>query len=196
MDQLISLYERLIRIPRWQKWIIIVLLGVVIAGLMYYFTIFPLKQELNRKKKELESLKLNVNRLKIVEKRRKQIIKELNQLKRQIKSIEKKLPTGREDVSQILRSITDADSGMILKYVKKKRVKQHKYYVEYPYEVELVGTYPEFIKWCERLSRANRIINFGPMRISAFDSSRFESKAEREATLTVKLEVKAFTLTE
>lgn len=203
MEQLISLYERWLHVPRWQKWIVIVLLGIVLAALLYYFQIAPLKEELSRKQRKIESLTLTVNRLRVVEKRKALMLKELEELKKQIKEIESRLPTGREEVSQILRSITDADSGMSIKLIKRENVKKHRYYIEYPYKVVLLGTYPSFIKWCEKLSKANRIINFGDMKIESLhpvgESKRGRTKQEevpKGASVKAELEIKAFTLTE
>ena len=203
MEQLVSLYERWIHTPRWQKWIAIVLLGVVLFALIYYFKIAPLKEELNRKKREIETLTLTVNRLRVVERRRVLLSRELEELRKQIQEIESKLPTGKEEVSQILRSITDADSGMSIKLIKREAVKRHRYYVEYPYKVELFGTYTGFIKWCERLSKANRIINFGDIKIKSLNPvsgkrqmTIRESEAPKGATIEADLKIKAFTLTE
>ncbi len=201
MEQLVSLYERWLHVPRWQKWIIILIFGVFLTVLIYYFKIVPLKEELNRKNQEIESLTLTVNRLKIVEKRKQLLMKELDELNKQIQQIESKLPTGNEDVSQIIRSITDADSGMVIKLIEKEPQRSHRYYIEYPYKVKLIGSYPNFIKWCERLSRANRIINFGNMKLESLYISNARSERENRAipkgaTIKATLEIKAFTLTE
>ena len=201
MEQLVSLYERWILIPRWQKWIIFLLIGLLLSFLIYYFQIAPLKKRLNREKQQIEALTLTVNRLKVVEKRRKILLKELDQLTNRIKQIESKLPTGNEDVSQIIKSITDADSGMVIKLIERRAVRKHRYYIEFPYEVVLIGNYPNFIKWCEKLSKANRIINFGDMKIESIYSPGSGRTKDQQAlpenvTIRANLKIKAFTLTE
>lgn len=201
MEQLISLYEKWIHIPRWQKWIILILISVLLFLFIYYSQTVPLQQELNRKRQQIESLTITINRLRVVKKRKALLMKELDQLNNQIKQIESKLPTGKEDVSQIIKSITDADSGMIIESIERKVPKKHKYYVEYPYTVRLIGNYPSFIKWCERLSKANRIINFGDMKIQSIYSSRSsrgksQNLIPKNATIKVTLQIKAFTLME
>ena len=201
MEQLISIYEKWIHIPRWQKWIIFLLIGILLSFLIYYLQIAPLQEELRKKKQRIESLTLTVNRLKVVEKRRALLLKELDQLNKKIKQIENKLPTGNEDVSQIIKSITDADSGMVIDSIERKAPKRRKYYIEFPYTVKLIGNYPSFIGWCEKLSKANRIINFGDMRIQSIypsESSRRKNQKvlPKNATIKVTLQIKAFTLTE
>lgn len=201
MEQLISIYEKWIHIPRWQKWIIFLLIGILLSFLIYYLQIAPLQEELRKKKQRIESLTLTVNRLKVVEKRRALLLKELDQLNKKIKQIENKLPTGNEDVSQIIKSITDADSGMVIDSIERKVPKRRKYYIEFPYTVKLIGNYPSFIGWCEKLSKANRIINFGDMRIQSIypsESSRRKNQKvlPKNATIKVTLQIKAFTLTE
>ena len=198
MDQIISFYEKWIQLPRWQKWILILLVGMLLMVLIYYFKIMPMKQTLEKKRREVRSLALTVNRLKLVEKRKSLLINELKELKNDIKEIEKKLPSGKEEVSQILKAITTSDSGMVIKSIRREKTKSHRYYVEYPYRVELWGTYPAYIRWCEKLSHANRIINFGPMRIEAVQISNKQRKNSipQDTTVKINLEIKAFTLLE
>ncbi len=200
MDQIVSFYEKWIQLPRWQKWLLILLLGMVLMLLIYYFKILPMKETLEKKRREARSLALTVNRLKLVEKRKSLLMKELEELRKRIKEIEEKLPSGKEEVSQIIRTITTSDSGMVIKSIQRERTKSHRYYVEYPYRVELLGTYPSYIHWCEKLSRANRIINFGPMRIEAVQTSEKQASKKKafpsRATIKITLEVKAFTLLE
>ncbi|RKQ63773.1 type IV pilus assembly protein PilO [Thermovibrio guaymasensis] len=196
MEYLMSLYEKWGQLARWQKWLIILLVGILLFFILYYIRILPLKQELNEKKQKAEQLRLTVSRLKIVEKRKKELVRKIKELNREIEEIENKLPTGREEVSQIIKSITDADSGMTIKFIKKEGQRNERYYIAYPYKVELSGTYPAFIKWCERLASANRIINFGDIKITSTHSTNRRGKREEnlKATILVNMEIEAFTL--
>ena len=200
MDQLISLYERWIHVPRWQKWILILLLGAVVGIFIYYFKIVPLKEVLKQKQNQAESLALTINRLKLVEKRKELLLKELEDLRNKIQQIEAKLPSGKEEVSQIVKSITDSDSGMVIKSIRREESVRHRYYIEYPYQIELIGTYPKYIEWCEKLSKADRIINFGSMKLKSISKvgskSRRDTKIPKDATVDIVLKIKAFTLME
>lgn len=196
MDQLISLYERWLHVPRWQKWILILLLGFIAGILIYYFKIVPLKQTLKQKQSQVESLTLTVNKLKLVEKRKELLLKELEDLRNKIQQIEAKLPSGKEEVSQIVKSITDSDSGMVIKSIKREEPVKHRYYIEYPYRIELIGTYPRYIEWCEKLSKSDRIINFGSMKLKSVSKSEKNAKIPKDATVDIVLKVKAFTLME
>ncbi len=202
MEFLRDFYEKWIRLPRWQKWAVIILIGVLLFGILYYTRISPLKEELTLKKQRAEQLRLTVSRLKIMEKRRDELLKEMEELNKKIAEIESKLPTGKEEVSQIIKSITDADSGMVIKLIKKESQQNKKYYIAYPYKVELLGTYPAFIKWCERLASANRIINFGditvtsthPIAMKKVRRSRRGKEEDLKYTVNVEMKIKAFTL--
>ena len=200
MDQLISLYERWIHVPRWQKWILILLLGAVVGIFIYYFKIVPLKEVLKQKQNQAESLALTINRLKLVEKRKELLLKELEDLRNKIQQIEAKLPSGKEEVSQIVKSITDSDSGMVIKSIRREESVRHRYYIEYPYQIELIGTYPKYIEWCEKLSKADRIINFGSMKLKSISKvgskGRRDTKIPKDATVDIVLKIKAFTLME
>ena len=190
MEQLGNIYEKWMEIPRWQKWILLVLVGAFLFGVLYYFRIEPLKREILAKQRQLDSLALSVSRLKTFEKRREKIKREIENLQGQITAIETKLPSGKEEVSQILRSITNADSGMVISFIKREKPLSKKYYDIFPYTVQLVGTYPNLVHWCEKLSKANRIINFGDISIVEYHNN----KKKQPYTIVATLKLKAFTL--
>jgi type IV pilus assembly protein PilO len=197
MEFLISLYERWLEIPRWQKWLIISAVGAVIFALLYYVRIVPLQDTLEAEKRKMESLSLVVNRLKTIERRKLDLEKTIRKLERRIEQIEAELPSGREDVSRIIKSISDADSGVQVVSILRGAPAEKKYYVEIPYSLKLKATYPEFISWCEKLSKANRILNFGDISLKAIEVSLDKedktSDSERYTTL-VELQIKAFNL--
>jgi len=190
MDRLVEIYEYLLRVPRWQKWLAILVLGTALYAFLFSYKVHPLKKELLEKKRRLESLSLTVNRLKVLERRKRVLLKEISRLRKEIKNIEKNLPTGKENVGQIIRSISRSDSGMTIESIVRHAKANTRYYAKYPYEVILKGTYPSFIKWCEKLSRAERILNFGPISIRSVNDKSSNS------TIEVKLQLEAFTLKE
>jgi len=192
MEFLISIYERWIEIPRWQKWLTIMSVAIVLFFVLYFLRIVPLSEQLSADKEKLERLRLTVNKLKVVEKKKNKLEKEINNLKKELKSIEEKLPTGREEVSKIIRSISEADSGVTVVSIKRGLPISKKYYVEVPYNIELKSTYPQFVHWCEKLSKSNRIINFGNLSIRANRSK--SEKDIKDYTISVILQIKAFNL--
>ncbi len=194
MEFLVNLYERWLNLSRWQKWTVITVLGILLFAILYYIKIKPLNETLLKKEREVARLKLLVSKLQIVEERKKALEKEIAKLNEEIAQVELKLPTGKEEVSQIIKSITDADSGMEILSIKRMEPRDKKYYREYPYKVELKGNYPDFVKWCEKLSQANRIINFGTIEVRALPLSEVERDRNYKDTVKVRLDVKAFTL--
>jgi len=197
MEHLISLYEKWEQLARWQKWMITLLAGLLLFIALYFLRLSPLEEELNLKKQKVEQLRLTISRLKAIEKRKNDLVRKIEELNKEIEDIESKLPTGKEEVSQIIKSITDADSGIDIKYIKKENKRSEKYYIVYPYRVKLSGTYPTFIKWCERLANANRIMNFGDIKITSLQSiykRGINKERNTKDTILVDMEIKAFTL--
>ncbi|WP_163327733.1 type 4a pilus biogenesis protein PilO [Desulfurobacterium thermolithotrophum] len=193
MESLINFYEKWLEIPRWQRWFIIIILAAFLLWVLYFLRIIPLKEQLLTEKRKLESLESTVNRLKIAKKRKDKLEREITTLRKELSIIESKLPTGKEEVSKIIRSISDADSGVTIVSIQRKPPINKKYYVEIPYKIELKGTYPQFIHWCENLSKANRILNFGNFSINSIDNLEKEKK-KTKYTVNVNLEIKAFSL--
>jgi type IV pilus assembly protein PilO len=201
MEHLSSLYERWVNLARWQKWLIIAAVGVITFLALFAFRVKPLKEELVYKESQVESLSSNLNRLKVIERRRDTLKREIERLEREIEKIESMLPTGEERVSQILNSITGADSGMLLLSVKKEPELSTKYYLIHPYTVKLLGNYPSFVKWCERLSRSSRIFNFEGIQIHSTNPTKLhgvresqKGQAPPQYTIWAEVKLNAFTL--
>lgn len=191
MEALSELAQRFKAIPQWQRWLAIVVLGGVAFWLLYNFNIQPLKEELVQKKREAERLALTVSRLKVVEKRKRALEEEIETLKKRIAELEEKLPTGKEEVAQILRAIATQNGNIEIQYLKREKEEKHKYYESYPYTVVLKATYPDFLWWCEKVSKAERIINFSNTEVTAVQNRN----NGQDSTVRVKMTLKAFTLT-
>jgi type IV pilus assembly protein PilO len=164
--------------------------GAGLFLLYFIFSILPLKRELESKSKKVAELRETVARLKVIEKERLDFKKKISELKKKIAQIEEELPTGREEVSQIVASIAATTPSIEIVSVKREKKREKRYYVEYPYTIYLRGDYPSLLLWCEKLAGANRIINFGDVSIKALDKE--EQKEGRTIEATV--EIKAFTL--
>jgi len=210
MEAINSLYERWNQLPRWQRWLLSILAGLILFFALRYFLINPTLQELEAKRKVKEQLQLTVSRLKIVEKNKEKLDREIAELTQKIEEIENQLPTGKEEVSQIIRTITADTDGIVLESIRRKgerkkektrgkkgkktvekkvqKPEKETYYREYTYEVNLKGTYPTFVKWCEAVSQAERILDFGNLEVKALE------KPEDGYTVEAKVELKAFTL--
>ena len=196
MEALRSFYERVREIPRWQRWIAIIIIGGILYLAFYYIQITPLKENLQKLKRTRNTLLLTVNRLKAVEKRRRILTQEIAKLEKEIRDLESKLPTGTERVDEIIKSISSADSQMKIMSIRRLKPSEKKYYVETPYEVTLEGTYPHFLRWCEKLSKANRILAFGDISIEAVQRTGEVNKKNKYSkdTIQVNMKIKAFNL--
>ncbi len=202
MDTFEVIKERWELIPRWQKWLAFITLVFLIYFLAYMQQIKPKQQRIQVLQKQVEQLTLKVNRLKAVEKRKRLLEKGISELTLKIKALESKLPTGKEEVSKIIRAITKADSYVRVDYIERKSPVQKQYYVEIPYMLKMSFKYPDFISWCEKLSSVNRIINFSDMTLVAYtEPKKSRKKKGKEVkkisenyTVKATLTIKAFNL--
>ena len=195
-----DLKERWELIPRWQKWLGFVILLCFAYYLVYIQQISPKRQRMQVLGKQLGQLTLKVNRLKAVEKRKQALEKEIKELTLKIEALESKLPTGKEEVSKIIKAVTKANSHVRIDYIERKSPAQKQYCVEVPYLLKLSFNYPDFIAWCEKLSSVDRIINFSDMvLVSSMDygakTKGKKQKTENEQfTVRATLTIKAFNL--
>jgi type IV pilus assembly protein PilO len=186
MEALNELLQRFKSLPQWQRITIVLVLGVLSFWLLYNFNIKPLREELNQKEAEAEQLALTVSRLKVIEKRKQALEKEIEKLKKKIALLEEELPTGKEDVAQILKSIATQNKAIDIEFLRREKEEKHKYYEAYPYTIIVKTTYPDFLWWCEKISKADRIINFANIEVVSVDDKKHSIRA--------KMRIKAFTL--
>ncbi len=186
MGFLISIYERWTEIPRWQRWLVIISAIFVLFLVIYFLRIVPLNEQLLVERERLESLRQTVNKLRVVRIKKEKLEKEIGNLEKELSSVERKLPSGKEEVNRIICSISKANSRVTVVSLKRGSPVDREYYVEVPYSIELKTTYPEFVHWCERLFRSNRIVSFDRLSIRADRTGNY--------TISVNLQVKVFNL--
>jgi len=208
MEYLLRLYDRWLEVPRWQKWVLIAIVGVLVFFAFYSLRVVPLKKTLKAEKEQVKTMSLTINKLKAIERSKVNLEKAIGELEGKIAQVEAKLPSGREDVSKIIRSISGAGSGVKIVSIERGSPADKNYYVEVPYIIKLKATYPEFVRWCERLSEASRIFYFGDITLKSITGVKTSSETSSEGkessvsqagedegyTVFVELQVKAFNL--
>ena len=205
MEYLYRLYDYWARIPRWQKWIVIAIIGALVFASYYFLRVIPLKKTLEAERKEVQSMSTIITELKAIERKKADLGKIIRNLEKEIEKTRAKLPSGEEDVSDIIKSISSKSGGVNILSIERGAPVDKQYYIETPYTVEMETTYPDFLRWCEKLSQTSRIFNFGDITLTSATPSGKSSAGKTTAgkkskknpkayTLHVKLQIKAFSL--
>ncbi|WP_457567396.1 type 4a pilus biogenesis protein PilO [Desulfurobacterium sp.] len=158
-----DLKDRWSEIPKWQKWIGYIVILIVIAFVYKMNVLDPLKLRVEQLNRQVAQKKVQVTRLLAVEKRRNELKKEISELRTRIASLESKLPTGREEVSGIIKSIAKNTGNTEVGMIRRGKEQSKEYYNQIGYKVVMKTRFPNFISWCKSIAKANRIMTFGDM---------------------------------
>ncbi len=168
--------------------VIVFLIILLIWLFAYYKRVIPAKAQLRARENQLSSLRQSVNRLRVVKAQKKKFDEEFANVQRKLSNVQSKLPKGKEEVGQIIRTIVGNDAKIRIDSIVRKNPINKKYYVEVPYVVSLSTNYPSFVEWCDKLMKANRIINFGNISINSY------SEKGKPYTIKVNLIINAYNL--
>jgi type IV pilus assembly protein PilO len=147
----------------------VVLAGGAIVTAALYFTVFKSQSEKNataqhtleekiRENNELESYR---PKLKLIE-------QQLAELKQQL-DIEARIVPDEKQVDQFI-TMMDAEAqkaGVEIRRYAAKDVKQQQYYTEVPFDMEIDGRYYSVLKFFDRVTKLDRIVNIGSTLVAS-----------------------------
>ncbi|WP_457569309.1 type 4a pilus biogenesis protein PilO [Desulfurobacterium sp.] len=205
-----DLKDRWAEIPKWQKWIAYVVVLILVAYVYKMNVIDPINLRIEQLNRQISQKRVKVTRLLAVEKRRNELKKEIAELEAKIAALETKLPTGNEEVSDIIKSIAKNTGNTEIGLIKRSKEQSKEYYNQIGYTVVMKTRFPNFIAWCKSLVEANRIMTFGDMAMIGLAPEKKkitiekivngkEQKKEKEYysykyTVQVNLKLNAYTL--
>jgi len=154
--------EAIENMPRSQKILIVILVGIIVIGGFVYFVFLPRKAEMDNLKNRTYELNKQINNDEVKLRRLEQLKVENEQLQRQLDELQAQLPAEQE-VSGLLKQISDlsVESGLEIKLWKPigRKKDPSGLYIEIPVDVEVSGGYHELATFFDRVSKLPRIVN-------------------------------------
>lgn len=149
--------------------------AVLLAGAIYfavhYFWIKDMKLQLERKEVQLTNLQQKIAEGRAAQNRLPQFEEEVSRLQLELDKLEKILPARRntEDLLRRIRTLTE-DGNFDLQSFAPQTPQTHEYFIEYPIQIVLEGTYHNLALLFDRMGRFSRIINIEQLTINALRS--------------------------
>ncbi len=152
--------DKILKLPRLQKVLILIGVNLVIALVSYQFFISPQIDEIEKLKDRLNQLEI-----KLVEARR--IAQDIPRYRREKQELEKKLKEALErlpdkkEIPGLIESISESGrmAGLKILLFKPLPEKPKGFYAEVPVSMEVRGTFESLFDFCYRISRLSRIVN-------------------------------------
>ncbi len=162
-----QILDKIDKLPKVGKIAICVLsLALVIGGFVYFSYLDKIE-----KIKELEGELENVEQELLIAKKK---AKELPKVEKLIKKAEAEFEIAKralpenEEIPELLTDITHKgqDSGLEFVLFSPGHEKKQDFYSDLPINIEVSGGYHNYVLFCDKIARLNRIVNIKDIRIS------------------------------
>lgn len=159
------------KLPAQQRLLISVLVPVVLAGLVFYFLWppYPARQaDLEAKTAEHNQLENQIRELNVIKANLPLLEKEVQDLTLRLDQLKRILPPAKEtpDLMKRLQALA-TQSNLKLKGFRPGATTQRDFYLEWPIEIQVDGTYHNLAVFFDRVGRLPRIVNIGNLKANA-----------------------------
>lgn len=152
--------EKVLKLPAYQRGLILVALMLGIAGLFVYFLYLPLQEDYAGLAKKNESLQGKLQEDQRIADNLPKFKDEFEKMEGLLDNALKELPNDKE-IPSLLTSITSMakESGLEVVRFKPKGENAKGFYAEVPVELKLVGSYHEVALFSDAVGKLPRIVN-------------------------------------
>jgi len=155
-------------LPPTVQAVVLIVVGLAIAGAVFYFQVWPLRQRIDTLDKEVRRLHAENEKNQIFEQQRTEYLIRIESLKKQIETQRSFVPDDPAQ-DQFVRTVHDAGSSTginVRTFVAAPQV-PHDYYVEMPFSTRLDGTYYSLLSFFDRLSHTQRIVSVNSISLGS-----------------------------
>jgi type IV pilus assembly protein PilO len=183
--------EKVLKLPLYQRLIILAVLVVVVIGCFVWFLWLPEFEKIGQKEKELSKLQAEYIQKKQIADNLPKFKAEFAKLEELLKEALTQLPNKKEIPSLLTNLATLArDSGLEVISFTPKREALKDFYAEVPAALSLKGNYHQFAEFAQAVGDLSRIVNISDID---FGTPKVD---ENMAILTIKSKVTTFRFVE
>jgi type IV pilus assembly protein PilO len=170
---LTPILSRLERLPGPQRYVVLGLVAVAVAGL-YWFLFYGAKQtELEVLDRKLTKIEADVVKSRAVAANFKTFMKELDELKARLNQAVQRLPDSTE-LPGLLTDITSLGkkTGLEFRSFRPKKEVKRGFYAEVPIDIELRGTYHNIGVFFDKVAHLPRIVRISKVSMNVAEEAK------------------------
>jgi type IV pilus assembly protein PilO len=177
--------EKLLKLPAYQRLMILLGALALIVGLLVYLFYLPLQEEYDRLKKQNATLQVKVEEDRRIASNLPVFKAEYQKMEQQLESALAELPNDRE-IPTLLTSIASMakDNGLEVLRFKPGKENPKGFYAEVPVELKLVGSFHQVAMFYQAVSNLSRIVNIGNLNIAVSSGKSNENLLSVECLAT------------
>lgn len=160
--------EKVLKLPLYQRVLILVSLMLVIAGLFVYLMYLPLREELANLKQKDASLHSKIQEDQRIADNLPQFKAEFEKMEALLNDALTELPNEKE-IPNLLTSITALakENGLNVTLFKPGAEMSMGFYAEVPVELKMVGSYHEVALFSDAVAKLPRIVNINNLTLAS-----------------------------
>lgn len=177
--------EKLLKLPAYQRLMILLGALALIVGLLVYLFYLPLQEEYGRLKTQNATLQVKVEEDTRIASNLPAFKAEYQKMEQQLESALSELPNDRE-IPTLLTSIASMakDNGLEVLRFKPGKENPKGFYAEVPVELKLVGSFHQVAMFYQAVSNLSRIVNIGNLNIAVSSGKSNENLLSVECLAT------------
>lgn len=160
--------EKVLKLPLYQRLLILVALMLVIAGLFVYLIYLPMREELAGLRQKDASLQSKIQEDQRIADNLPQFKAEFEKMEALLNDALTELPNEKE-IPNLLTSITALakESGLNVTLFKPGAEKPMGFYAEVPVELKMVGSFHEVALFSDAVAKLPRIVNINNLTLAS-----------------------------
>ena len=161
--------QSLIKLPKWQKGLILLGLILILVGVWYFMFFSPADEEIQGLRKSIEKVKVDIQAQQKAKALRAILEAELKALERELKLLSAKLPEEKE-IPALLSSVNELGrlNGLDFQLFKQVRAVRKDYYSEIPVEVQVKGGFHQLALFLYRVGSLDRILHVSKLKVGKY----------------------------
>ena len=165
--------EKLLKLPLYQRILILVGLVAVIIGLFVYLLYIPKQEELRNLQRRSATLESKLQEDRRIANNLPQFKAEFEKMSEQLEAALTQLPNQKE-IPSLLSSIASLanDQGLEVLRFKPGNEVPRGFYADVPVELKLVGTFHQVASFFSEVGQLPRIVNIGNLKLSGGKNSK------------------------
>lgn len=159
--------EKILKLPAWQRGLLLLLVLAIIGGLFAYMIYMPLAEELGQRRQENATLAAKLqqdqriaNNLPAFKEEYEKMQARLDQALTELPN-EKEIPTLLTNIGGLVK-----ESGLEITLFKPQNEVPKGFYAEVPVSLKLTGTYHQMATFSYKLGQLSRIVNLSKLKLS------------------------------
>jgi type IV pilus assembly protein PilO len=174
-----------VKLPKSQKILILVCLLGVIVGLYIYSVYLPTKEEVEKKKVEMNRLEMQVRELRTIAANMKRFQAEAGKLREELGLAMAQLPTSKE-IPSLLANVSNLgkETGLEFLLFRPTPEVSREFYAEIPVEIKVKGTYKDVAIFFDKVGKLPRIVNISAVTMEGAKEVRGRWEITTSCTAT------------